>query len=254
MHVCAILGSVSVQTGSPLYKRLAEAHAFFFLSRLDRAMAPKRAPRKRPATADVGRLSASRPRERCCAHSRVRATTPRACAAFWSSRHCEKMIISRLGRPEADRQALYRRAEAAAKNAAAGYETQGDLVIGCMCIGQPHDEEEPIPQLEGCKRHPELWTLPEWPSQIRLAFLWFIAKRGREKVEHESAWSCVVCLNNAERHGVPLPSDFAPEVAAVLEADAKDKGALPADRLCLAGQLCSSDSLTARAANAGQRI
>ena len=90
----------------------------------------------------------------------------------------KRLFLSRLGRPEADRQALYRRAEAAAKNAAAGYETHGDLVIGCMCIGQPHDEEEPIPQLEGCKRHPDLWTLPKRPSQIRLAFLWYIAKRG----------------------------------------------------------------------------
>ena len=110
-----------------------------------------------------------------------------------------------------------------------------------------------MPQLEGCKRHPEQWTLPEWPRQIRLAFLWFIAKRGRERIQHESAWSCVVHLHNAETRGVPLPPDFAPEVAAVLEADAKDKGALPADRLCLAGQLCSSDSVPARSANAGQR-
>ena len=150
--------------------------------------------------------------------------------------------------------ALYRRAEAAARKAAAGYETQGDLVIGCMCIGQPHDAEEPIPQLEGCKRHPDHWTLPQRPSHIRLAFLWFIAKRGRERVEHESAWSCVVRLDLAEERGVPLPPDFAPEVAAVLEVDAKDKGTLPADRLCLEGQLCSSDRVMARAANAGQRI
>ena len=56
----------------------------------------------------------------------------------------KNVCLSRLGRPEADRQALYRRAEAAAKNAAAGYETQGDLVIGCMCIGQPRDEEEEL--------------------------------------------------------------------------------------------------------------
>ena len=163
------------------------------------------------------------------------------------------MFLPRLGLPEDDRMALYRRAEAAAKKAAAGYETQGDLVIGCMCMGQPRDEEEPIPQLEGCKRHPDLWTLPQRPSHIRLAFAWFIAKRGRETVEHESAWSCVVRLDLAEQRGVPLPSDFAPQVAAVLEADAKDKGALPADRLRLASQLCTSDSVTARTANAGER-
>ena len=92
-------------------------------------MAPKRAPRKRPAAAEVGRRSASRPRERSYVHSRVHTTTLRARAAFRSSRHCEKVVLSRLGQPEADRQALYRRAEAAAKKAAAGYETQGDIVI-----------------------------------------------------------------------------------------------------------------------------
>ena len=164
-----------------------------------------------------------------------------------------KMFLPRLGLPEDDRMALYRRAEAAAKKAAAGYETQGDLVIGCMCMGQPLDEEEPIPQLEGCKRHPDLWTLPQRPSHIGLAFAWFIAKRGRETVEYEAAWSCVVHLHHAEQRGVPLPSDFAPQVAAVLEADAKSKGALPADRLRLASQLCTSDSVTARTANAGER-
>ena len=165
-----------------------------------------------------------------------------------------KLFLSRLGRPEADRQALYRRAEAAAKNAAAGYETQGDLVIGCMCIGQPHDEDEPIPQLEGCKRHPELWTLPEWPSQIRLAFLWFIAKRGRERVEHESAWSCAVRLDNAEKQGVPLPADFAPDVAAAMEAGAEEKGAFPTSRPMLAGQLSFSGSFPARSSNPDQRV
>ena len=163
------------------------------------------------------------------------------------------MLLPRLGLPEDDRMALYRRAEAAAKKAAAGYETQGDLVIGCMCEGQPRNEEEPIPQYEDIRRHPDLWTLPQWPSQIRLAFLWFIAKRGRETVEHESAWSCVVRLDLAEQRGVPLPSDFAPQVAAVLEADAKDKGGLPADRLYLASQLCSSDSVTTSTGNAVQR-
>ena len=99
---------------------------------------------------------------------------------------------------------------------------------------------------------PDLWTLPQRPGHIRLAFLWFIAKRGREAVEHESAWSCVMRLDKAEEQGVPLPSDFAPQVAAVLEADAKDEGALPAGRHYLASQL-SSDSGTARTANAGQR-
>ena len=109
-------------------------------------------------------------------------------------------------------------------------------MIGCWCIGQPRDEEELDPAIEDCNWDPDLWILPQWPSQIRLGFFWFIiAKRGRERLEHESAWSCVVRLDKAENQGVPLPSDFAPEVAAVLEADAKDQGAVSVDRTGLAG-------------------
>ena len=121
---------------------------------------------------------------------------------------------------------MYRRAEAAAKNSAAAYETSGELVVGCSCIGQPRDEEEPVPQLDECIRDPDLWALPQRPDRIRLAFLWYIAKRGKEAWGHKLAWSCVVRLDNAEKRGVPLPSDFAPEVAVVIEADAKDKGSL----------------------------
>ena len=108
-------------------------------------------------------------------------------------------------------------------------------MIGCWCIGQPRDGEALDPAIEDCNWDPELWILPERPSQIRLGFFWYIAKRGREQLEHESAWSCVVRLDNAEHQGVPLPSDFAPEVAAVLEADAKDQGAVSAD---LSGSVC----------------
>ena len=162
------------------------------------------------------------------------------------------VLLPRLGHIGADRQALYRRAQAAAKNAAAGYETSGELVVGCMCIGQPRDEEEPIPQLDACIGNPDLWTLPQRPDRIRLAFVWYIAKRGWEALEHESAWSCVVRLCDAERRGVPLPSDFAPDVAAVIEADAKDKGALPANRPLRAAQPSCGDILLARGATPGQ--
>ena len=141
------------------------------------------------------------------------------------------MLLPRLGTPEADRHALYRRGEAAAKSAAAGYEVQGDLVIGCMCIGQPRDEGAREPSLEECKWDPDLWTLPQRPDRIRLGFLWFIAKRGWEELAHESAWSCVVRLCDAERRGVPLPPGFAPEVAAVLDAGATGEGASPACQL-----------------------
>ena len=99
------------------------------------------------------------------------------------------MLLPRLGTPEADRHALYRRGEAAAKSAAAGYEVQGDLVIGCMCIGQPRDEGAREPSLEECKWDPNLWTLPQRPDRIRLGFLWFIAKRGWEELAHFHACS-----------------------------------------------------------------
>ena len=43
------------------------------------------------------------------------------------------------------------------------------------------------------------------PIEIRLAFLWYIVKRGKEAWGHELAWSCVVRLDHAEEQGVPLP-------------------------------------------------
>ena len=156
------------------------------------------------------------------------------------------VLLPRRGHIGAVREALYRRAQAAAKNAAAGYETSGELVVGCMCIGLPRDEEEPIPQLDACIGNPDLWTLPQRPDRIRLAFVWYIAKRGWEALEHESAWSCVVRLDNAEKRGV------APEVAAVIEADAKDKGALPANRPLRAAQPSCGEILLARGATPGQ--
>ena len=165
-----------------------------------------------------------RERERCQVHGRMRTSRPRACLHPGLVSTVVHVLLPRLGHIGADRQALYRRAQAAAKNTAAGYETSGELVVGSMCIRQPCDEEEPIPQLDACIGNPDLWTLPQRPDRIRLAFVWYIAKRGWEALEHESAWSCVVALDDAERKGVPLPSDFAPEVAVVIEADAKDKG------------------------------
>ena len=119
---------------------------------------------------------------------------------------------TRLGPPGADRHALNRRVEAAAKTSAAAYQRSGELVVGCACIGQPRDEEEPVPQVDECIRDPDLWALPQRPDRIRLAFLWYIAKRGQEDWGHELAWSCVVRLDHAERKGVPLPADFAPDV------------------------------------------
>ena len=185
-------------------------------------------------------------------HVRMRTSRPSACPHPGLISTVVHVLLPRLGHIGADRQALYRRAQAAAKNTAAGYETSGELVVGCMCIGQPRDEEEPIPQLDACIGNPDLWTLPQRPDRIRLAFVWYIAKRGWEALEHESAWSCVVRLDNAEKRGVPLPSDFAPEVAVVIEADAKDKGSFSDSQTWLAAQPSSGDVLLARGADPGR--
>ena len=40
------------------------------------------------------------------------------------------------------------------------------------------DEEDLDPAIEDCNWDPDLSSLPQWPSQIRLGFFWFIAKRG----------------------------------------------------------------------------
>ena len=61
-------------------------------------------------------------------------------------------------------------------------------------------------------------------------------------------------MDNAEERGVPLPADFAPDVAAAMEAGAKEKGAFLASQLRLADQFSFSGSFSARSANPGQRV
>ena len=111
-----------------------------------------------------------------------------------------------------------------------------------------------MPQVDECIRDPDLWALPQRPDRIRLAFLWYIAKRGQEDWGHELAWSCVVRLDHAEEQGVLLPADFAPDVAAAMEAGAEEKGAFPASQLMLACQLSFSGSFSARSSNPDQRV
>ena len=111
-----------------------------------------------------------------------------------------------------------------------------------------------MPQVDECIRDPDLWALPQRPDRIRLAFLWYIFKRGQEDLGHELAWSCVVRLDHAEERGVPLPADFAPDVAAAMEAGAKEKGAFPASQPRPAGQLSFSGNFSARSANSCQRV
>ena len=144
-----------------------------------------------------------------------------------------KILLLRRGRQRADPQALCQRAVAAAKAAAAQYETPEGTLIDCMCIGQPHDDGEPAPLLEECTQNPDLWKLPPAGSQTRLAFLWHIIKGHRV----DGADSCVLRLEDAERRGVPLPPDLAPMVAELIDSGAKDEGALPASQASLVGRV-----------------
>ena len=144
-----------------------------------------------------------------------------------------KILLIRRGRQRADPQALCQRAVAAAKAAAAQYETPEGTLVDCMCIGQPHDDQEPAPLLEECTQNPDLWKLPPVGSQIRLAFLWHIIKGHRV----DGADSCVVRLQDAERQGVPLPPDLAPMVAELLDSGATDEGALSASQASLVGRV-----------------
>ena len=141
-----------------------------------------------------------------------------------------KVFLPRRGRQKVDPQALCDRAEAAAKAAAARYDTPEGTSVDCFCIGQPHDDEESAPSFEECTRNPDLWKLPPQGGQIRLAFLWHIMKGTRV----EEGDSCVLRLEDAERRGVPLPSLLAPTVAELIDARAQEKGALAASQPCLA--------------------
>ena len=142
-----------------------------------------------------------------------------------------KVVLLRRGRQKADPQALCERAVAAAKAAAARYDTPEGTLINCFCIGQPHDDEEPAPLLEECTQNPDLWKLPPQGGQVRLAFLWHIMKGLRV----EEGDSCVVRLDEAERRGVPLPPFLAQTVAELVDAAAQEKGALLASQPCLVG-------------------
>ena len=93
--------------------------------------------------------------------------------------------------------------------AAARYPMPSGCSISCVCIGQPRVAGEPSPYPEECEPNPKHWLLPKRPSQIRLAFKWEIFK-GCSTTATEAA-SCVVWLNKAEQHGVPLPAGWGGE-------------------------------------------
>ena len=191
-------------------------------------MAPKRVPGKRPAATGVGSSGPSR-------RVRIGGERARELVGVDANQPLKQTqsLLPRHGRRRADPQALGQRAEAVAKAAAARYATPDGTLIDCMCIGQPHDDEEPAPLLEECTQRPELWKLPPKVGRIRLAFLWHIIKGHRV----DGADSCVVRLDDAERQGVPLPPDLAPMVAEMIDSGAKDEGALPASQASLVGRV-----------------
>ena len=91
--------------------------------------------------------------------------------------------------------------------------------------------ESSPPLFEECTQNPDLWKLPQKGGRIRLAFLWHIVKGHRV----EEGDSCVVRLDHAEQQGVPLPPELAPMVAELIDAAAREKGALLASQPCLVG-------------------
>ena len=119
---------------------------------------------------------------------------------------------------------LHRRANQAAMEAAARSPTPNGSSITCICIGQPRVDDTSSPHPEDCEPNPKHWLLPEWPSQIRLAFKWEIFA-GCSATATEAA-SCVVWLNNAEKQGVPLPTGWGPKVATLLDGSLQSKGTL----------------------------
>ena len=120
--------------------------------------------------------------------------------------------------------ALGRRAERAASETASSYPMPNGFSISCVCIGQPRVDDKPSPYPEDCEPNAELWILPDWPSQICLAFHWEILE-GPSSLAIEAA-SCVVRLDKAEQRGVPLPAGWGPKVAALLDGSAQTAGEL----------------------------
>ena len=111
---------------------------------------------------------------------------------------------------------LDRRANKAAMEAAARYPTPSGSSISCICIGQPRVDDRPSPYPEECEPNPKHWLLPQRPSHIRLTFKWEIIEGC--SVSATEAATCVVRLDKAEQQGVPLPAEWGPKVAALLDS------------------------------------
>ena len=120
----------------------------------------------------------------------------------------------------ADRQLLRRRAEAAAEAAALRYEESCGGRVYCTFVGQVRVERDDWPRLSDAEPDEQRWDLPGWVDRIRLLFKWDIIEHGRVTESDNS----VVTLNNAGQHGVPLPTDWAPLIAALVNPASAPKG------------------------------
>ena len=138
----------------------------------------------------------------------------------------DRGLLPRTGEEAArvDRQALVRRAEAAAKSAALGYSEACDAAVRCIFVGQPSDQYYESLSYTDCVADPQLWiNIPHWTDRIKLAFRWDIFEVGSViPLEREC---CVVTLKDAEQYGVPLPSFCGSLLAKLADSLSKGKGA-----------------------------
>ena len=73
-----------------------------------------------------------------------------------------------------DRQALLRRAEAAAKSAALRYSETCGGAVRCTFVGQPRCEGDEALSLCDIETNPQAWVIPRKADRMRLAFRWDI--------------------------------------------------------------------------------
>ena len=134
-------------------------------------------------------------------------------------------LLPRAGEEAAsvDRQALLRRAEAAAKSAALRYNEVCGGTVRCTFVGQPRDEGLDALSLSDIETDPQAWLFPRWMGRVPLAFKWDIFER-ESVIPTESDFS-VVELGNAERQGVPLPASWESLLGALADSVSKAKGA-----------------------------
>ena len=121
-----------------------------------------------------------------------------------------------------DRQALSRRAEAAAKSAALRYSEACGGAVRCTFVGQPRCEGDEALSLCDIETNPQAWVIPRKADRMRLAFRWDIFEEV-SVIPTESDFS-VVILSNAEEQGVPLPASWEHLLETLAGSVSKDEG------------------------------